>query len=203
MDVYAFFNQPGITKWNLARFAECLVPLISQDKDTGIQIATEIVNSFSEIYKKNWFEMMRKKLGLVGEESKDEKLIMGLLTWMHKNKADYTNTFCFLMNKNIKEKKIYNDESFLDWKKQWQNRLKINNNSPEESLNLMRSSNPLVIPRNHKVEEALESANSGNLNPAKNLLKILEKPYEDIKEIEEYQSPAPPSDKIYKTFCGT
>jgi uncharacterized protein YdiU (UPF0061 family) len=200
---YAFFNQPGITKWNLARFAECLVPLINEDKKTGIQITTEIVNSFSEIYKKNWFEMMRKKLGLIGEETKDEKLIIDLLTWMHKNKADYTNTFCFLMNQNLQNKKIYNDQSFLDWQKQWQDRLKINNNSPEKSLKLMRSNNPLVIPRNHKVEEALVSANDGDLNPAKSLLKILEKPYEDKKEINEYQSPAPPSDKIYKTFCGT
>jgi len=200
---YAFFNQPGITKWNLARFSECLVPLINDDKNTGIRIATEIINSFSEIYKKNWLEMMRKKLGLLGKETKDEKLIMDLLTWMHKNKADYTNTFCFLMNENFQNKKIYNNQNFLDWKKQWQDRLKINNNSPEESLKLMRLSNPLVIPRNHKVEEVLEVANSGDLKPVKNLLKILEKPYEDKKEINEYQSPAPPSDKIYKTFCGT
>jgi uncharacterized protein YdiU (UPF0061 family) len=200
---YAFFNQPGITKWNLARFAECLVPLINENKNIGIQIATEIVNNFSKIYQKNWLEMMRKKLGMMGENSKDEKLIIDLLDWMHKNKSDYTNTFCFLMNQNFQNKKIYNSQSFLDWKKLWQNRLKINNNSPEKSLKLMRSSNPLVIPRNHKVEEALESANGGNLNPAKNLLKILEKPYEGKEEIIEYQSPAPPSDKIYKTFCGT
>jgi len=200
---YAFFNQPGIAKWNLARFAECLVPLISEDKNAGVQIATEIVNGFSEIYQKNWFEMMCKKLGLLGEDVKDEKLIIDLLTWMHKKKADYTNTFCFLMNQNFKEKKIYNDESFLYWKKQWQDRLKINGNSSEESLKLMRSSNPLVIPRNHKVEEALDSANNGDLNPTKNLLKILEKPYEDKKEINEFQSSIPPSNKIYKTFCGT
>ena len=200
---YAFFNQPGITKWNLARFAECLVPLINEDKNTGIQIATEIINSFSEIYQKKWFEMMRKKLGLLGQDAKDEKLIIDLLTWMHKNKADYTNTFCFLMNQNSQNKKIYISQSFIDWKKQWQDRLKINTNSPEVSLKLMHSSNPLVVPRNHKVEEALESANSGDLNPTKNLLKILEKPYENKKEISEYQSPAPPSDKIYKTFCGT
>jgi len=200
---YAFFNQPGITKWNLARFAECLVPLINEDKNIGIQIATEIVNNFSKIYQKNWLEMMRKKLGLIGDDANDEKLIIDLLTWMHKNKSDYTNTFCFLMNQNFQNKKIYNSQSFLDWKKLWQNRLKIHNNSPEKSLKLMRSSNPLVIPRNHKVEEALESANGGNLNPAKNLLKILEKPYEGKEEIIEYQSPAPPSDKIYKTFCGT
>ena len=200
---YAFFNQPGIAKWNLARFAECLVPLISGDKNTGVQIATEIVNSFSEIYQKNWFEMMRKKLGLLEKDAKDEKLIIDLLSWMHKNKADYTNTFCVLMDQNFKKDKIYNSQSFLNWKKQWQIRLKINNSLPKESLKLMRSSNPLVIPRNHKVEEALKAAKGGDLNPTKNLLKILEKPYEDKKEISEYQSPAPPSDKIYKTFCGT
>ena len=200
---YAFFNQPGITKWNLARFAECLVPLIHEDKNTGIQIASETVNSFSEMYQKSWFKMMRKKLGLLGTDIKDEKLIIDLLSWMHKSKADYTNTFCVLMEQNFKKNKIYNNQSFLDWKKQWKIRLKINNNLPEESLKLMRSSNPLIIPRNHKVEEALDAANSGDLKPTKNLIKILEKPYEDRQEIKDYQSPAPPSDKIYKTFCGT
>ena len=200
---YAFFNQPGVAKWNLARFAECLVPLIHENKNTGIQIATEIVNSFSEIYQKSWLEMMRKKLGLLGKDEKDEKLIIDLLSWMHKSKADYTNTFCVLMEQNFKKDKIYNNQSFLDWKKQWQIRLKINNSLSKESLKLMRSSNPLVIPRNHKVEEALDAANSGNLKPTKNLLKILEKPYEERKEISEYQSPAAPSSEVYKTFCGT
>ncbi len=75
MDVMPFFNQPGITKWNLARFAECLVPLINEDKNIGIQIATEIVNNFSKIYQKNWLEMMRKKLGLIGDDANDEKLL--------------------------------------------------------------------------------------------------------------------------------
>ncbi len=200
---YAFFNQPGITKWNLSRFAECLVPLIDKNKDTSIRIATETINSFSEIYKKNWLEMMRKKLGLPGIDDQDEKLIIDLLSWMHKNKADYTNTFCFLMNQNIEKKSIYNDQNFLEWKKRWKERLKINSNLAEESLKLMQLNNPLVIPRNHKVEEALESANKNDLNPLKSLLKILEKPYQYKKEINEYQSPAPPGNKIYKTFCGT
>ena len=147
--------------------------------------------------------MMLKKLGLLEKDEKDEKLIIDLLSWMHKNKADYTNTFCVLMEQNFKKDKIYNNQSFLDWKKQWQIRLKINNSLPKESLKLMRSSNPLVIPRNHKVEEALDAANNGDFKPTKNLLKILEKPYEDRKEISEYQSPATLSGKIYKTFCGT
>lgn len=200
---YAYFNQPGITKWNLARLAESLIPLIDGNKDKAIKIATETINGFAEIYKKNWFEMMRKKLGLLGEDLKDEGLIIDLLTWMHQNKADYTNTFCYLMNEKIKEEKIYSNQGFISWKQQWQERLKLHNNSTEKSLKLMRSTNPLVIPRNHKVEEALDAANKDDLNPINNLLKILEKPYENQKGISEYQSPAPASDQKYQTFCGT
>ena len=200
---YAYFNQPGIAKWNLARLAESLIPLIDNDKDKAIKIATETINSFSELYKKNWFEMMRKKLGLLGEELKDEGLIIDLLTWMHQNKADYTNTFCYLMNEKIKEDKIYNNQGFISWKHQWQERLKLHKNSPEKSLKLMRLANPLVIPRNHKVEEALEAANNDDLNPMKNLLKVLERPYENQEGISKYQSPAPPSEEKYQTFCGT
>tara|TARA_B100001146_G_scaffold95864_1_gene84782 strand:+ start:319 stop:1794 length:1476 start_codon:yes stop_codon:yes gene_type:complete len=200
---YAYFNQPGVTKWNLARFAETLIPLINDNKDKAIEIATETINSFAEIYKKKWLQMMHNKLGLLGKDSKDENLIIDLLTWMHQNKADYTNTFCFLMNEKVQEDKIYKEESFLGWKQQWKERLKLNNNSPEKSLKLMRSANPLVIPRNHKVEEALVAANNDDLKPIKNLLKVLEKPYENQKGISEYQSRAPASDKKYQTFCGT
>ena len=107
--------------------------------------------------------MMRDKLGLFGEDINDQILIMELLTWMHQNKADYTNTFCFLMNENFLDNKIYNDEKFLIWKKNGEDRLKLNNNSQEKYLNLMNSVNPMVIPRNHKVEEALAAANNGNL----------------------------------------
>ncbi len=200
---YAYFNQPGITKWNLARFAECLIPLIDENKDKAIKTATEIINNFSNLYKKKWLKMMHDKLGLLGEDSIDESLILDLLTWMHQNKADYTNTFCNLMNKNIMEDEIYKDKKFLNWKEKWKERLKKNNNSAEKSLKLMRSANPIVIPRNHKVEEALEAANNEDLNPLKNLLEILKKPYEDHKNIIEYQSPAKISDKKYQTFCGT
>ncbi|MBC8294768.1 MAG: YdiU family protein [Pelagibacterales bacterium] len=200
---YAYFNQPGITKWNLARFAESLISLIDNNKDKAIEMATEVINSFAEKYKKSWFKMMHKKLGLLGEDSKDENLIIDLLSWMHQNKADYTNTFCYLMNENIQENKIYNNQGFISWKQQWQERLKLHNNSPEKSLKLMCSVNPLVIARNHKVEEVLKEANTGNLNPFNDFLKVLEKPYEKQTKTNNYQFPAPSSEKKYQTFCGT
>jgi serine/tyrosine/threonine adenylyltransferase len=200
---YSFSNQPKIIKWNLARFAECIITLIDDDKDRAIEIATETINTFENIYEKKWLNMMRDKLGLFGEDINDQILIMELLTWMHKNKVDYTNTFCFLMNNNFSDNKIYNDESFLIWKKKWEDRLKLNNNSQEKYLKLMHSVNPIIIPRNHKVEEALTAANDGDLEVMNKLLAVLKKPYENQNDIMDFQSPAPSSDKAYKTFCGT
>tara|TARA_Y100000590_G_scaffold310579_1_gene350874 strand:- start:531 stop:2006 length:1476 start_codon:yes stop_codon:yes gene_type:complete len=200
---YAFLNQPSITKWNLARFAETLLPLIDKNKDKAIEIATETINKFDQLFNNNWLEMMRKKLGLVGEKKEDEALIGFLLSLMHKHKADYTNTFCSLMNVKIKKDKMFENKEFIDWQKNWGKRLKENNKSIEECLKLMHSNNPLVIPRNHKVEEALEAANNDDLNPMLKLLKILEKPYENQEAIINYQSAAPASNEKYQTFCGT
>ena len=200
---YSYSNQPSITKWNLARFAECLIPLIDPNKDKAIEIATETINNFDKNYEIKWINMMRDKLGLFGQDPKDLVLILDLLTWMHKNKADYTNTFCVLMNENVQKNKIYEDENFIVWKKRWEERLKLNNNNPEKFLKLMRSVNPLIIPRNHKVEEALEAANNSDLSILKNLIKILKKPYDKQQENIDYQSPAPIGNKKYQTFCGT
>jgi serine/tyrosine/threonine adenylyltransferase len=200
---YAFSNQPKIIKWNLARFAECIITLIDDNKDKAIEVVTETINSFEKIYEEKWLNMMRDKLGLFGEEINDQILIMELLTWMNSNKADYTNTFCFLMNENFSNNEIYNDEKFIIWKEKWDNRLKLNNNTQEKYLKLMRSVNPMVIPRNHKVEEALAAANDGNLEIMNKLLTVLEKPYTKQNDITDFQLPAPLSNKNYQTFCGT
>ncbi len=199
---YAYCNQPLITKWNLARFAECLIPLIDKDQEKAIKIATETINSFEKKYEEKWMNMMRAKLGLFGLVDKDKFLILDLLTWMHEKKADYTNTFCHLMNLDLKKSELYNDKDFKNWKKRWEYRLLKNNNSLKKSIKLMRNNNPLFIPRNHKIEEVLEAAEQNNLNPLKKILEILEKPYKEHKEKEEYQSPSI-SNKKYQTFCGT
>ena len=146
---------------------------------------------------------MRDKLGFYGEDPKDQVLILDLLTWMHQYKADYTNTFCFLMNEKVKNDEVYKDENFLIWKKRWEERLKLNNNTSEKYLNLMRSANPLIIPRNHKVEEALDSANNNDLSPLNELTKVLANPYQSQKGIANYQSAPPIADQKYQTFCGT
>ena len=202
MGRYAYCNQPIITKWNLSRFAECLIPLIDQDQNKAIQLATEIINTFEKKYEEKWLNMMRDKLGLFGADEKDKFLILDLLTWMHQKKIDYTNTFCHLMNFKIQKIKNYEDNIFQNWKKRWQKRLSTNNNTPEKYIKLMRSVNPLVIPRNHKVEEVLHEANQNNLKPINQLLEILNNPYTEQKNIIEYQIPSISNEK-YQTFCGT
>ena len=199
---YAYCNQPVIAKWNLSRFAECLIPLIDKDQNKAIKLATEMINSFEKNYEEKWLNMMRNKLGLFGVEDKDKFLILDLLTWMHQKKVDYTNTFCHLMNFEIKGKENFEDSDFQSWKKRWYERLKINNNSPKKYTKLMRSVNPLVIPRNHKVEEVLDEANNNNLEPLNKFLEILDKPYSEQKDIINFQLPSSSNEK-YKTFCGT
>ena len=198
---YAYYNQPTIAKWNLARFAECLIPLIDKDEDTAIKIATETINNFQNIYENKWLNMMRDKLGLFGEDKNDLKLINDLLNWMEFNQADFTNTFCHLMEIKVKNHKIYQNQDFVNWSNKWEKRLSIKNNTKEKSLNLMKLTNPTIIPRNHKVEEALSLASGDNYEIFNKLLSILKKPYGSQKVFENYHLPS--DNKNYKTFCGT
>ena len=202
MGRYAYCNQPSITKWNLSRFAECLIPLINRDQDQAIQSATKLINTFEKKYEERWMSMMRKKLGLQGTDDKDKFLIVDLLTWMHQNKVDYTNTFCYLMDLKEYDDDIYKDNDFQNWKKNWRERLRLNDNNPEKYISLMRTVNPLVIPRNNKVEKALEFAEKGDYSFLKKIISILKEPYKLSQDKLDYQNPGP-QQKNYQTFCGT
>ena len=142
------------------------------------------------------------KLGLSGLDNNDKSLILDLLTWMHEKKADYTNTFCHLMNLDPKKEKIFEDSKFIVWKKRWKERLLKNDNNQIKSKVLMKNNNPLVIPRNHKIEEALEAAELNDMEPINKILEILKNPYDKQSEIIDYQYPSKSSEK-YQTFCGT
>ena len=199
---YAFSNQPPITKWNLARFAECMIPLIDKSEDYAIKLASDLIDRFQNIYEDKWLNMMRNKLGLFGEDKNDQKLINKLLNWMKNNKADYTNTFCHLMGMELNNE-IYKNKNFISWTNDWKKRSKLNNSSKEKQYELMKKNNPTVIPRNHKVEEALDHADKGNLETMKQLIKVLSNPYSEQKNIMKFQKPAPVSNEKYQTFCGT
>ena len=202
MGRYAYCNQPAITKWNLSRFAECLIPLIDEDKDIAIRNATELIETFDKKYEEKWLNMMRNKLGLLGEDNQDKFLIIDLLTWMHQNKVDYTNTFCHLMNLNEYDDDCYENNDFKYWKNKWQDRLTLINDNSERYISLMRNVNPLVIPRNDKVEKALAFAEKGDFIFLRKFISVLKKPYKLSNEKLDYQNPSPQQEK-YQTFCGT
>ena len=200
---YSYNNQPRITKWNLARFAECIIPLIDQDEQKAISIATETINNFEKLYEEKWLNMMRDKLGLFGEDKDDKHLIFELLTWMENNKADFTNTFCNLMDIQSIKDPIYQNQEYLNWTAKWKKRLEKNNTEKEKYLELMRSVNPIFIPRNHKVEEALKDASENKLETLNQLLEVIKSPYKDNGMLKDYQQPMSNENGNYKTFCGT
>jgi uncharacterized protein YdiU (UPF0061 family) len=146
--------------------------------------------------------MMGSKLGLTEVSIKDEKLITDLLDWMHNNSADFTNTFRDLCKK-LPAGELYESETFQNWFARWQNRLKKEKQELETSYVLMRSLNPAVIPRNHKVEEALQVGEKGDFEPLHALLHAIDKPYQDDEHLLPYQSPPRPEEKVLQTFCGT
>ena len=196
---YAFQNQPGIAQWNLARLAEALVPLLDQDQNKAIDIGEEIIGSFNDKYKKSYMQMMRNKLGMFEDREEDEQLIQDLLNLMFENKFDYTNTFVSLMHENNPE--IFNNEQFKEWHKRWRTRLTTANKPLNSSREIMKENNPVIITRNHKVEEALSAANEGDLTVIEKLLSALERPYVQREDIKIYQTAS--TEAGYKTFCGT
>ena len=197
MGRYAYGNQPAIAKWNLARFAECLLILINPKKDDALKMATELIDLFDKIYEEKWFDMMKNKLGLIGNDKEDNVLIFELLEIMKEQELDYTNTFLYLMDQEIDNKKNYQNEKFNSWKIKWQKRL------TKDSNKLMQQNNPIIIPRNHNVESVLKSAESNDLTPFNDLLQALKNPYTNQKIFNKYRSPAQKTNEKYQTFCGT
>ena len=130
---YAYSNQPPIAKWNLARFAECLIPLIDKNEETAIKIATDVIDNFQNIYEKKWLNMMRDKLGLFGEDKNDRQLIDDLLNWMEQYKIDYTNTFCHLMEIKINEN-TYKGKALITLFDECITISKLNNSSKKQQI---------------------------------------------------------------------
>jgi len=202
---YAYHNQSLMAQWNLARFAETLLPLLDADRQRAIQLAEAAIGSFPEKFRRFWLSGVRGKLGLFTEEEEDVSLAEMLLTCMYRNRADFTNTFRNLASYGMPvDAPIFRDAAFIEWHGRWKARLGRQPQSMEASIQLMRSNNPAVIPRNHRVEEALEAAvERGDFTVMDRLLRVLSKPYEESPDTLEYRTPPPPSDRPYRTFCGT
>ena len=201
---YAYGRQPQIAQWNLARFAETLLPLIHEDSQEAVSIANEMISGFPDIFRHHWLAGMRAKLGLLNQEADDGALVEELLDCMHRHRVDFTNTFRELASGSLPEASVFQAPDFQQWFERWQARLKRQPDSWEASRRLMSTHNPAVIPRNHQVEKALEAAvERADFTVMEKLLGVLSCPYQDQPEQEDYKLPPPPSSPPYRTFCGT
>lgn len=201
---YAYGNQPSIAAWNLARFAETLLPLLHDNQEQAVKLAQDAISDFAELYNINWLEGMRAKLGIFNEEQQDEALIENLLNMMQKYGADYTNTFRALTFGKPEDTMLFDTTEFTQWYELWQARLDRQQESKASAYQLMQSNNPAVIPRNHRVEEALEAAvKHGDYSVMERLLYVLSCPYAHSPEQVDYFTLPEKSDRPYRTFCGT
>ena len=196
---YSFANQPSIIQWNLVRLAECLLPLIDKDEKRSIEIAQNLINTFSSLFKDKWLQMMKKKLGIKDQSEDDEELINNLIKWMQQKKPDFTNTFCNLMNYDHADDEEFEDDEFNNWKREWKKRVES-----KEYLDVMMSCNPTLIPRNYLVEEALSEAETdGKFDKFNELNEIISSPYQLKKVNIKYLETPSKTNIPYKTFCGT
>jgi len=201
---YAYGRQPQIAQWNLARFAETLLPLIHLDQQTAVSMAKGAISGFSDTFHQYWLTGMRKKLGLLNQEADDSALVQDLLGCMHRYGADFTNTFRDLSSGALPEAAMFMNLDFKECFERWQARLKRQPDDWETSRRLMNSNNPAIIPRNHRVEEALAAAvEQDDYSIMDKLLDVLARPFQDPPETAGYHLPPPPSDQPYRTFCGT
>ncbi len=198
---YAYGNQPQIAQWNIARFAETLLTVLHPQEAQAIALANEAVGRFGERFRRHWIAGMRRKLGLFNEEPEDEALAGSLLEWMRTTKADFTNTFAELETLGATKA----DGEFVAWQARWRARLERQPQTAEEVGRLRQAHCPAVIPRNHRVEEALVEAEAGEVRVMERLLEVLAAPYdyERAWATPEYRTPAPEGGEGYRTFCGT
>ena len=199
---YAYGNQPAIAQWNLARFAVTLLPLLDVDQEQAVAIASDALGEYPTLFRRYWLAGMRRKLGLQTDEAVDVELIQSLLDWMQTSRADFTNTFRDL-SEGLPTAERYRDAGFQAWHQQWQERLLREGEPITGVYTRMRAVNPAVIPRNHRVEEALLAAEEhDDLSVMHRLLAALSSPYEKRADSTCYQDPSP-DDGQYRTFCGT
>jgi uncharacterized protein YdiU (UPF0061 family) len=205
---YAYRNQPGIGQWNIARLAECLVPVIDEDQDKAVDQANAVLKAFGERFQSAWITVFRAKIGLSTEQDRDADLAQALLTAMQEAEADFTLVF-----RGLADAAEGSDERFLacfsdpakavEWLGDWRTRLASEPEADAGRAAAMRAVNPAIIPRNHRIQEAIAAANYGDFSFFERLLEALEKPYEERPEFADYMTPPTVDERVTRTFCGT
>ena len=208
---YAYANQPRIALWNLTRFAECLLPLFSGDKDKAVEEAQALLMAFGEEFNVAYKAGLRAKLGLFTEHEDDQALAQALLDEMAKGSADFTLTFRRLSDAagdreaDPEVRQLFAEREAYDaWAERWRRRISLEPQSAAERQAVMRAVNPAFIPRNHRVEAVIKAAvDADDYSLFEELLTVLSKPYEDQPAYAAYAAPPRSEERVYQTFCGT
>lgn len=208
---YAYANQPHAARWNLARFAETLLPLIDEDTERAVASAGEVLSGYTPRFEEHRLAGMRAKLGLAIPEAGDATLIDALLDVMQRDGADFTLTFRRLCgaaddaaaSAAVRES-FAGSREFEDWTATWKARLARESVSPAERAAAMRRVNPAFIPRNHRIEAVIQAASEhGDFTPFEELSRVLERPYEEQPTFRDYADAPLPAERVLQTFCGT
>jgi serine/tyrosine/threonine adenylyltransferase len=208
---YAYANQPHIAHWNLARFAETLLPLLNPILERAIELANEELLAFLPQFEQYWLSGMRRKLGLITTEDEDAQLVRGLLEAMHRQQADFTLTFRKLCDAAAGQQfdaavraLFANAAAYDEWATIWRARLARESLPASVRAESMRRANPAVIPRNHRLEQAIQAAvEHEDFTLFADLLRVLSRPYEDQEGSEAYATAPRASERVLQTFCGT
>ena len=206
---YAYGNQPSIAAWNLARLGETLVPLIDDDAEAAIAAALDTLQTFSERFVRHWSAGMHAKLGISDDGELTAELVNDLLALLHDQGVDYTSTFralsASLRGDTTRARSLFGDPSAFDaWAVRWREQLAQEPSDERELADAMDRVNPVYIPRNHHVEDALAAATGGDLDPFERLLDVLARPFDERPGLESYAVPAAESwGCSYRTYCGT
>ena len=207
---YAFASQPAIAQWNIARLAETLLPLIDTDTQKAVALATEVIEPFIADFDARFLAGMRRKIGLAQAREGDADLVRRLLALMAQSHADFTLTFRRLTRvaerpeEEPRLRDSFEQPAEIDsWLRDWRTFLAQVMGGPEEKLAAMRAANPAYIPRNHRVQAALEAAEAGDYVPFHTLLAVLQHPFDEQPQRSEYAEPPRPEQRVLRTFCGT
>lgn len=205
---YAFGHQAPVVRWNLARLAECLLPLIGPDAESALPAASAVIDAFPARFEHHWLAGMRRKLGLASEEQGDLALAHDFLEALQAVEADYTLCFRALgVSANGEEPEgllaLPRTPAMDAWRARWRDRLARDPRSPAAREALMQATNPAVIPRNHRVHAALQAAEHGDLGPFEQLLAAVRRPCDDGPDAAKFMLPPEPGQRVLRTFCGT
>jgi serine/tyrosine/threonine adenylyltransferase len=208
---YAYANQPSIAQWNLARFAETLLPLIDPDPAAAVQGATVIINRFPAVFEARLQQLMRRKLGLTTLRDTDAALVSSFLGLLHSARVDFTLAFLHLSEAALGTahegalRALLVDAIGLEaWLQQWRSRLDAEAGAPDDRYAAMRRANPAFIPRNHLVEAALNAASERNdLAPFESLLAVIKRPFDNHPGRDTWMLPPRDDERVMATFCGT